>query len=125
MIPMLPRESNWLDIPIFYKQIVDNLEMRGGHHEAWHSHKRDPSVCWMCDLIEVSKIVIRELELFISKSALDIETELIDQELKPEEVTVNYNLDDEPVNGSQDSSISLNDPAGSEDSTNSGSESSS
>ncbi len=95
MIPMLPQETNPMDVPVFYKQIVDNLEMRGGHHEAWHSHKRDPSVCWMCDLIEVSKICIQEMERFISKSALDIETELIDQDVSPEEVTVNYNKNEE------------------------------
>ncbi len=89
MIPFLPIETNPLEIPKFYRQIVENLEMRGGHHEAWHSHKRDPSVCWMCDLIEVSKLVIQEMERFISKSALDIETEFLDQEINSEEVTVN------------------------------------
>ncbi len=99
MIPMLPQETNPLEVPKFYRQIIENLEMRGGHHEAWHSHKRDPSVCWMCDLIEVSKLVVQEMERFISKSALDIETELIDQEISPEEVTVNYNVDDETVDG--------------------------
>ncbi len=88
MIPMIPQDTNPMDVPKFYKQIVDNLEMRGGHHEAWHSHKRDPSVCWMCDLIEVSKLVIQEMERFISKSALDIETELLDQEISSEEVKV-------------------------------------
>ncbi len=86
---MLPQETNPLDVPRFYRQIVDNLEMRGGHHEAWHSHKRDPSVCWMCDLIEVSKLCIQEMERFISKSALDIETELLDQDVDPEEVSEN------------------------------------
>ncbi len=97
MIPMLPQETNPMDVPLFYKQIVDNLEMRGGHHEAWHSHKRDPSVCWMCDLIEVSKICIQEMERFISKSALDIETELIDQVVSSEEVTDKYNTNEEEV----------------------------
>ncbi len=92
MIPMLPQDSNPMDIPVFYQQIVDNLKMRGGHHEAWHSHKRDPSVCWMCDLIEVSTLVLGELERFISKSALDIETELIDQEVSSEEVNENGDL---------------------------------
>ncbi len=101
---MLPQETNPLEVPRFYKQIVDNLEMRGGHHEAWHSHKRDPSVCWMCDLIEVSKICIQEMERFISKSALDIETELIDQEISPEEVTDKYNVNEESLNGSGEDS---------------------
>ncbi len=99
MIPYLPNDTNPLEIPKFYRQIAENLEIRGGHHEAWHSHKRDPSVCWMCDLIELSKLVIQEMERFISKSALDIETELLDQEINSEGETVNYNKSDEPVNG--------------------------
>ncbi len=100
MIPYLPQDTNPLEIPKFYRQIAENLEIRGGHHEAWHSHKRDPSVCWMCDLVELSKLVIQEMERFISKSALDIETELIDQEFTSEDDTVNYNVNEEPVNGS-------------------------
>ncbi len=100
MIPMLPSETNMLDVPVFYRQIVDNLKMRGGHHEAWHTHKRDTSVCWICDLIEVSNLCLYELERFISKSALDIEDSLIVQEFNSEDDTVNYNVDEESVNGS-------------------------
>ncbi len=100
MIPYLPNETNALEIPKFYRQIAENLEIRSGHHEAWHSHKRDPSVCWMCDLVELSKIVISEMERFISKSALDIETELLDQEFDSEEDTVISNVDEEISNDS-------------------------
>ncbi len=107
MIPYLPMDTNPLEIPKFYRQIAENLEIRGGHHEAWHSHKRDPSVCWMCDLIELSKLVIQEMERFISKSALDIETELLDQEINSEEDTVISNVNEELTDGSQDSSTRL------------------
>ncbi len=99
MIPYLPQETNALEIPKFYRQIVENLEIRSGHHEAWHTHKRDTSVCWICDLVEVSKIILTEMERFISKSALDIEDSLIDQEISSEDDTVNSNVDDEIVNG--------------------------
>ncbi len=92
MIPYLPEDTNPLEIPKFYRQIVENLEIRSGHHEAWHTHKRDTSVCWICDLVEVSKIILREMEVFISKSALDIEDSMIDQELKSEEAP---NVDEE------------------------------
>ncbi len=95
MIPYLPQDTNPLEIPKFYRQIAENLEIRGGHHEAWHSHKRDPSVCWMCDLVELSKLVIQEMERFISKSALDIETELLDQEINSEEDTPISNKNEE------------------------------
>ncbi len=95
MIPMLPQDTNMLDIPKFYRQIVDNLKMRSGHHEAWHTHKRDTSVCWICDLVEVSNICLQEMERFISKSALDIEDSLIDQEFSSEEILEFPNKDDE------------------------------
>ncbi len=97
MIPMLPQDTNMLDVPNFYRQIVDNLKIRSGHHEAWHTHKRDTSVCWICDLVEISNICINELERFISKSALDIEDSLIVQEFNSEEDTVNYNHDEEKL----------------------------
>ncbi len=84
MIPYLPKDTSDLDIPGFYKQIVENLRMRGGHHEVWHSHKRDPSVCWMCDLVEVSNILISEMERLISKSVLDIEDKYLVQEFNSE-----------------------------------------
>ncbi len=101
MIPILPEEINQLDLVKFYSQIVDNLKMRAGHHEAWHTHKRDSSVCWICDLVEVSNVILREMERFISKSALDIEDSLIDQEFSSEDDSVNYNKDDEPGDGSR------------------------
>ncbi len=104
MIPYLPQDTNPLDAIIFYKQIVDNLEIRSGHHEAWHTHKRDTSVCWICDLVEISKVILREMEMFISKSALDIEDSLIDQEFNSEEDTVNSNVNEELTDGSGEDS---------------------
>ncbi len=95
MIPILPKDTSDLDICTFYKQIVDNLQMRSGHHEAWHTHKRDSSVCWICDLVEVSNIILREMERFISKSALDIEDSLIALGFNSEVDKVNYNSDEE------------------------------
>ncbi len=84
MIPILPQDVNALDIPPFYRLIVDNLKVRSQHHESWHTHKRDTSVCWICDLIEISNLLISELERNISKSALDIEDSLIVQEFGSE-----------------------------------------
>ncbi len=95
MIPMIPQETSMLEVPKFYRQIVDNLKIRSGHHEAWHTHKRDTSVCWICDLVEISNICISELERFTSKSALDIEDSLKIQELISEDETVNYNVNEE------------------------------
>ncbi len=103
MIPYLPEGTSELEIPKFYKSIVDNLEIRSGHHEAWHTHKRDTSVCWICDLVEVSKLLVREIERYISKSALDIDDSFKELELNSEDETVNYNTNDESLDGSDTS----------------------
>ncbi len=95
MIPYLPQDTNDLDIPPFYKIIQENLVVRSMHHEAWHTHKRDSSVCWICDLLELSKLLITEMERLISKSALDIENSLIVQEFNSEGDAEFSNRDDE------------------------------
>ncbi len=97
MIPNLPQDTNPLDMPKFYRQIVDNLEIRSGHHEAWHTHKRDSSVCWICDLVEISKLVISEMERVISKSALDIDEQFHGSEVFSDE---GEKVDAEASNGS-------------------------
>ncbi len=110
MIPYLPQDTNELEISIFYRHIVDNLEIRSGHHEAWHTHKRDTSVCWICDLVEVSKLLVREIERYISKSALDIDDSFKDLCLSSEDDTVNYNVNDEITDGvTEDSARSAKD----------------
>ncbi len=97
MIPYLPQDTNDLEIPIFYRHIVENLTLRSSHHESWHTHKRDTSVCWICDLVEVANILITELERNISKSALDIDDSFLVQELNSEGEGSSLNKDDEDV----------------------------
>ncbi len=83
MIPIPPSATPG-DTMSFYKAIVDNLKIRSMHHESWHTHKRDSSVCWICDLLEVSTIMISEMERYISKSALDIDEQFHDSEVYSE-----------------------------------------
>ncbi len=85
MIPYLPKDTNPMDMPPFYRQIHENLVIRSGHHEAWHTHKRDSSVCWICDLLELANICISEMERYISKSALDIDEQFHDSEVYSDE----------------------------------------
>ncbi len=110
MIPYLPEGTSELELPKFYGSIVENLEIRSGHHEAWHTHKRDTSVCWICDLVEVSKLLVREIERYISKSALDIDDSFLVQELNSEGDKVNYNVNEDIPDGSiEDSTDSSTD----------------
>ncbi len=92
MIP-IPPSTTPEEALQFYRAIVDNLKIRSGHHESWHTHKRDTSVCWICDLLEVNTIMISEMERYISKSALDIDEQFHDSEVisDSEEESSNYN----------------------------------
>ncbi len=78
MIPNLPTDTNPLEVPVFYSAIADNLRSRLGHHENWWTHKRDPSVCPICDIIELSIRLGNELSMFISKSALDLDDQFLE-----------------------------------------------
>lgn len=95
MIPYLPQNSSDKDMLLFYESIIDNLNTRSMHHEAWHTHKRDPSVCWICDLLEVSKLLKGEMERVISKSSLDIDDQSLDPEFSSEDDSLNYNEEPE------------------------------
>lgn len=99
MIPYLPVNSTEDDMLKFYESIVDNLTTRSMHHEAWHTHKRDPSVCWICDLLEVSKNLIGEIGRYISKSSLDIDEQSFSSGISSEDDNVNYNVDEESIDG--------------------------
>ncbi len=84
MIP-IPPSANPADTLVFYRAVTDNLRIRSSHHESWHTHKRDTSVCWICDLLEINTIMINEMERFISKSALDIDEQFHDSEVLSED----------------------------------------
>ncbi len=105
MIPNLPQDTSELEVPKFYAQIGDNLRSRLGHHENWWTHKRDPSVCPICDIIELSVRLGNELTMFISKSALDLDDQFLDSstidegESNLDDDSNGYNKSDEPSEG--------------------------
>ncbi len=101
MIPTLPSNVSDKDNLEFLSTIAGNLSDQSSIHVNWHTHRQNPSVCWICDLnVLVSKI------LYYTKSSLDMETELSseddsDSEIenesfnKDEEVTPEYDTVDE------------------------------
>ncbi len=99
MIP-IPPSANMEDTLVFYRAIVDNLKIRSMHHESWHTHKRDASVCWICDLLEIGTIMVNEMERYISKSALDIDDQFHESdgisEDEVENVSIEKNSENRP-----------------------------
>ncbi len=97
MIPDLPlgiTKKNALD---FYSKISGNLSDQSTHHINWHTHRKEPSICWICDLnILISRLL--ELHKFNTKSTVDSKIMLnqeTESETESEEEFLNYN--EEPV----------------------------
>ncbi len=92
MIPSLPSSISDTEQIEFYSSIAGNLSDQSSIHVHWHTHRQNPSVCWICDLnILVSKI------LLLTKSSLDMVTESSsDNESDSEIENESLNRDEEP-----------------------------
>ncbi len=70
MIPTLPSSVSDKEQLEFLSTLAGNLADQSVIHIHWHTHRQNPSVCWICDLNTlVSKI------LYYTKSSLDMVTE--------------------------------------------------
>ncbi len=76
MIPELPTSVGDMERLEFYDKLLGNLEDQSTLHEKWHTHRSNPSVCWICDLISLSRKILYTTEQFLSKSTLDSKTVL-------------------------------------------------
>ncbi len=81
MIPTLPSHVSDKDQLDFLSTLAGNLADQSTIHVNWHTHRQNPSVCWICDMnILISRI------LFYTKSSLDIGTELSSEEDSDSEI---------------------------------------
>ncbi len=97
MIPDLPGNMSEFDVLKFYDTLSGNLSDQGTIHVHWWTHRQNPAVCWICDIITlISKI----LELTMSKytkSTVDIMTSDSLEEDSDSEIEF-PNKDDETYN---------------------------
>ncbi len=100
MIPDLPPSCTDADRLQFYDTLHANLSDQSTIHLNWHTHRQNPSTCWICDTLILMSKVMSLSSKYITKSTLDTETELSqeedsDTEIENEEIE-NYNTSDEP-----------------------------
>ncbi len=99
MIPTLPASVSDQERLDFYATLAGNLSDQSSIHVNWHTHRQNPSVCWICDL----NILLSKVLQINTKSSLDSETELSsDDESEPEieddeSGKLDYNIDEEPT----------------------------
>ncbi len=88
MIPDLPSSVSDIERLDFYATLAGNLSDQSSIHVNWHTHRQNPSICWICDLnILISKVL--RLETNNTKSSLDMETELSSEDVSDSEIESN------------------------------------
>ncbi len=75
MIPELPPTIKDEERLEFYNAIWSNLSDQSSVHVNWHTHRGNPSVCWICDLFTLTSKILDMYDKNITKSPLDMETE--------------------------------------------------
>ncbi len=96
MIPDLPPSVTDIDRLDFYATIAGNLSDQSSVHVNWHTHRQNPSTCWICDThILISKVL--RLQTDLTKSSLDMGTELSSEEESDSEIENDLNHDEEAV----------------------------
>ncbi len=84
MIPELPEGMNMRSILRFYDTLSGNLSDQSTVHKNWHTHRGNPSVCWICDMTTLlSKVLTLAFEIN-TKSTVDIETDEVQGETDSE-----------------------------------------
>ncbi len=75
MIPELPKSVSDEERVDFYATLAGNLSDQSSVHVNWHTHRQNPSVCWICDLNILIAKMLNVCDKHITKSSLDMGTE--------------------------------------------------
>ncbi len=91
MIPTLPPSISDDEKNEFYATLAGNLSDQSSIHVHWHTHRQNPSVCWICDMNTLLSMA------FNTKSSLDMVTESSSDDESDSEIENDFNHDEEPV----------------------------
>ncbi len=97
MIPDLPPSCTDADRLQFYDTLSANLTDQSTIHLNWHTHRQNPSTCWICDMGILMSKVMQLTTRYITKSTLDTETEFSQEDDSDSEIeNESLNRDEEP-----------------------------
>ncbi len=98
MIPDLPPSVSDQERLDFYSTLLGNLADQSSIHVNWHTHRQNPATCWICDMQIISSKILLLTDSNITKSPLDIETELSSEDVSDSEIEdESFNKDEEGV----------------------------
>ena len=103
MIPELPESCSDSERLAFYSDILSNLEDQSTIHVHWHTHKQNPSVCWICDIPICARKIAYIVEKNITKSTdRHSDSYSSDEESEAETDDEFFNKNDEESNPSDE-----------------------
>ncbi len=114
MIPQLPTGMLPSDVLDFYDKLSGNLTDQATIHTHWWTHRQNPSVCWICDMITVLSRILDLAQDKYTKSTVDMETiesSSLDSESNSE---IEKDIYDEPVTSNEPEYDVVNDEMDSE-----------
>ncbi len=89
MIPELSPSVSDRENLDFLSTLAGNLSDQSSVHVNWHTHRQNPSVCWICDMNTlISKI------LYYTKSSLDMVTQSSSEDVSNSEIESNITDED-------------------------------
>ncbi len=91
MIPTLPDGMTDRAMLMFYDTLSGNLSDQSTIHKNWHTHRGNPSVCWICDMTTLLSMVLTLAFKINTKSTVDIETDEVQGETDSDTEIENYN----------------------------------
>ncbi len=95
MIPTLPEGMDEFQTLKFYDTLSGNLSDQSTIHKNWHTHRGNPSICWICDMTTlISKILDVAMSKY-TKSTVDIETDEVQCETDSDTEIEFLNKDEE------------------------------
>lgn len=109
MIPELPKEVSDISRLDFYDKLSGNLSDQSTVHVNWHTHRQNPSVCWICDLVTLTSKILDVAERYMSKSPLDTRTGLESESDSDSEIEKDFVKDDEFYNEPEYDTVDVQD----------------
>jgi len=94
MIPTLPEGMDAGDLLEFYDKLSGNLTDQSTIHVHWWTHRQNPSVCWICDLITLQAKILDLSAGINPKFPVDIRTSNSQEEDSDSEIET-LNIDEE------------------------------
>ncbi len=103
MIPTLPEGMLQQDVLDFYDKLSGNLTDQATIHVHWWTHRQNPSVCWICDIITLISKILDISQEISTKSTVDIVTDESSEHSSEldSEPEIEKDIYDEPVSSNE------------------------